>query len=101
MRCRWGCRVGSGAGELTEQVSAAAEQRAQQAWNGQHHMAVRDGQEHVFAQPLGPQELLLLLAGRTEATATAGEGDKDAAPALAAPEPGELVLEKAALQELP
>jgi len=39
-------RLGSCAGKLTEQLPPAAEQRAQQAWDGQHHMAVRDGHEH-------------------------------------------------------
>jgi hypothetical protein len=48
----------------------------------------RCGQDFV-AQPLGPEELLLLLAGGTEAAAAAGEGDQDAPSALAAPEPGE------------
>jgi hypothetical protein len=59
------------------------------------------GYEQVFAQPLGPQELLLLLAGRTETAATAGEGDENAASALGVPEPSKRVVEKAALQELP
>jgi hypothetical protein len=36
-------RLGSCAGKLTEQLPPAAEQRARQAWDGQHHMAVRDG----------------------------------------------------------
>jgi hypothetical protein len=57
---------------------------------------------HDFvAHPLGPEQLLLLLAGGAEAAAAAGEGDQYAPSALAAPEPGEAVLEQAAAQELP
>ena len=29
-----------------------------QAWDGQYHVAVCDGQQHILAQPLRPQELL-------------------------------------------
>ena len=65
--------LGACAGELTEQLRLAPKQRAQQARDGEHHMAVRDGQQHVFAKPLGPQELLLLLARGAEAAAAAGE----------------------------
>jgi hypothetical protein len=49
-------RLGSGAGETHRAARAGGGERAQQAWVGQHHMAVGDGQEHLFMQPLGPQE---------------------------------------------
>ena len=93
--------LGAGAGELTEQLPPAAEQRAQEAWDGEHHMAVRDAQQHLLAQPLGPQQLLLLLARGAEAAAPAGEGDEHAPAALTAPQSCEAVLQEAALQELP
>lgn len=67
-------RLGPGAGELAEQLPPAPEQRAQQAWDREYHVAVRNRQEHIVAQPLRPQELLLLLARGAEAAAPAGEG---------------------------
>jgi hypothetical protein len=48
------------------------------------------GQELLF-EPLRPQELLLLLAGRAEGAAAAGERDEDARPTGAAPKPCEAV----------
>ncbi len=51
------------AGEISEQLAAAVEQRPQQARDGQHEVAVGDGEEHLLVQPLSPPELLLLLAG--------------------------------------
>jgi hypothetical protein len=64
-------------------------------------VAVGDFGQDFAAQPLGPEQLLLLLAGWAEAAAAAGEGDQDAPAARAAPEPGEAVLEQPAAQELP
>ena len=93
--------LGAGARELAEQLPPPAEQRAQEARDGEHHMAVRDSQQHFVAQPLGPQELLLLLARGAEAAATAGEGDQNALAALRTPQPCKAVLEKPALEELP
>jgi hypothetical protein len=57
--------------------------------------------EDVLAQPLSPQQLLILLTGRREAATPAGEGHQDTPAALATPQPNEAVLEKAALEELP
>jgi hypothetical protein len=69
----------------SEQLAPAAEQRAQETWDGEHHVAVRDAQQHLLAQPLGPQQLLLLLARGAAAAAAAGEGDEHAPAALATP----------------
>jgi hypothetical protein len=93
--------LGPGAGKLAEQLPPATEQWTQQARDREHHVAVRDGQEHVLAQPLGPQELLLLLARGAEAAAPTREGDEHAPAALPAPKPCEAVHQQAALQELP
>ena len=41
-------RLGAGACELTEQLPTTTEQRTQQAWDREHDMAVRDGQEHMI-----------------------------------------------------
>ena len=62
-------RLGAGAGELAEQLPPAPEQRPQQAWDGEYHVAVRDAQQYLLAQPLRPQQLLFLLARGTEAAA--------------------------------
>jgi hypothetical protein len=80
---------------------AAAKQRSEQARNGQNDVAVRDVSQHMLAQPLGPQELFLLVTRGAEATAPAGEGHQDAAAALAAPRPRETMLDQAALEETP
>jgi hypothetical protein len=56
-------------------------------------VAVGDFGQDFVAQPLGPEHLLLLLAGRAEAAAAAGEGDQNAPAARAAPEPGEAVFQ--------
>ena len=93
--------LGPRAGKLLEQLAATPEQGTQQARDGQDDVAVGDFGQDFVAQPLGPEELLLLLAGGAEAAAAAGEGDQNAPAALAAPEPGEAMLEKAAPQELP
>jgi len=91
-------RLGPGAGKLAEQLPPATEQWTQQARDREHHVAVRDGQEHVLAQPLGPQELLLLLARGAEAAAPTREGDEHAPAALRAPKPCEAVLQQAAFR---
>jgi hypothetical protein len=82
-------------------MSRRRRQRPQQARDGQHHVTVRDRSEQLLAQPLGPEELLLLLARGAEAAAAPGEGHENAPAALGAPQPGEAVLEQPAAQELP
>ena len=93
--------LGGGAPELGEQLATPSQQRAQQPRDGQHDVAMGGPGEHVLAQPLGPEDLPLLLARGAERPAAAGEGDEHAAPALGAPQPGEAVLEQPAAQELP
>ena len=50
-----------GPSELGQQVSPTAKQRPQQARDGEHDVAVCDGSEQLLAQPLRPEEQLLLL----------------------------------------
>jgi len=64
-------------------------------------VTVRDRSEQLLAQPLGPEELLLLLARGAEAAAAAGEGDENAPAAIGAPQPGEAVSWDAAPDEPP
>jgi hypothetical protein len=92
--------LGPRPGELGQEVTPTAKQWPQQTRDGEHHVAVGDGSEELLAQPFGPEELLLLLAGGAEAAATAGKGDEYATAALGAPQPREAVLEEAALEEL-
>ena len=63
-------------------------------------MTVGDRSQQLLAQPLRPQELLLLLARGAEAAPATGEGHENAPAALGAPQPGEAVLEEATLEEL-
>ena len=93
--------LGGGAAQLGEQLAPPAQQGSQQPRDGQDDVAVGDRGEHLLAQPLGPQDLPLLLARGAERPPAAGERHQHAPPALAAPEAGEAVLEQAAAQELP
>jgi hypothetical protein len=53
--------LGGTAGEVEEQLSALSEDPPQEARHGEDDMTMRDGGEDLLLQPLGPQELLLLL----------------------------------------
>jgi hypothetical protein len=57
---------GGAAGEVAQQLAAAPEERTQEARDGHHDVAVRNGLEDLLAEPLGPQQRALLLAGRAE-----------------------------------
>ena len=50
-------RFCAGAGELGEEVPPAAKQRPQQARDGQHHAAVRDGSEQAVLEKAALEEL--------------------------------------------
>jgi len=64
--------LGPSPGELGQHVAPTAKKRPQQARDGQHHVTVRDRSEQLLAQPLGPEELLLLLARGAEAAGGTG-----------------------------
>jgi len=95
-----GCGLGGGAAQLGEQLTPSAEQGSQQPRDGQDDVAVRDRGQHLLAQPLGPQELTLLLARGAEGAPATGEGHQHASAALATPQPGEAVLQETTLEEL-
>jgi hypothetical protein len=85
-------RISTCPSKLIEQLApVVAEQRTQEAWDRENHVAVRDGQEYLLAQPLGPEQLLLLLARGAEAATAAGEGNQNAFATLRTPEPCEAV----------
>jgi hypothetical protein len=67
--------LGGSAPQLGEQLAPPPEQRTQQPGDGQDDVAVGDAGEHLLAQPLGPEELSLLLARGAEGPAATGEGD--------------------------
>ena len=37
--------------QIEKKLAAPPEQRTQEPWHGQHDVSVRDGLEHLFAQP--------------------------------------------------
>jgi hypothetical protein len=91
--------LGPRAGQLREQLAAAVEQGTQQARDGQDDVAGGDFGQDVVAQPLGSEELLLLLTRRAEAASAAGEATRT----LRRHSPHqsrETVIEQAAAQEL-
>jgi hypothetical protein len=91
--------LGAALREVEEQLAPLSEHPPQQARHGQDDMAMGHRRQHLLPQPLGPQDLLLLLAGGAEAAAAAGERAEHARAAGRAPEPGEAVLDEAALEE--
>ena len=58
--------LGGGAAQLGEQLAAAAQERPQQPRDCQDDVAVSNLGQYLLAQPLGPEELALLLAGGAE-----------------------------------
>jgi hypothetical protein len=48
--------------QLEQQLSPLAEDSTQEARHGQDNVTMRDGLEHLFAQPFGPQDRAFLLA---------------------------------------
>jgi hypothetical protein len=78
-------RLCASPGQLGQQIAPAAKQRPQQPRDGEHNVTMGHGSEQLLAQPFGPQELFLLLAGGAEAAAPAGEGNQHAPSTLGAP----------------
>ena len=66
-------RLCASPGEFGQEVAPPAKQRPQQTRNREHDVTVGDGSEQLLAQPFGPEQLLLLLAGRAGAAPAAGE----------------------------
>jgi hypothetical protein len=66
--------LGGGPPQLRRQLAPSAEERTQQAGNGQDDMAVAARGEHFVAQPLRPQNLALLLARRAAIAAAIDQG---------------------------
>jgi hypothetical protein len=85
--------------EVEQKLSPLSEDSAQEARHGEDNMPVRHGLEHFLLQPLGPQELLLLFAGRAEAPAATRKRAEHARPTGAAPKAREAVLDQATCME--
>jgi hypothetical protein len=87
--------------EVEQKLSPLSEDSAQKARHGEDNMPVRHGLEHFLLQPLGPQELLLLFAGRAEAPAATRKRAEHARPTGAAPKACEAMLHEPAAHEPP
>jgi hypothetical protein len=71
--------------QIAKKLAAPPEERTQEAWHGQHDVTVGDGLEHLFAQPFGPEEGALLLAGGAERSAATRVRDQVAQATRLAP----------------
>ena len=89
-------RVASRAGEQAEQAPLALEQPAQDTWNRENDVAVRDGLEDLRHDVLREQRRAHGLAARTEVASPAGEGEQVLGPAVRAANPREAALQPAA-----
>jgi hypothetical protein len=68
--------MASRAGEQAEQAPLALEQPAQDTWNRENDVAVRDGREDLRDDVLREQRRALGLAARTEVVGPAGEREQ-------------------------
>lgn len=87
--------------EAPEEGAIAAKERAQYFGQGEDDVTVGYRQENVVHQVGGGLENLALMAGGTEPTSLAGEGDEVFVRAMVAADAGEATFEDAALKELP
>jgi len=55
-------RLRAGLGQIAKKLSPLPKDPTEQAWHGEDNVTMRDGLEHLFAQPFGPQNRALLLA---------------------------------------
>jgi len=89
-------RVTRRAGEQAEQAPLALEQPAQDTWNREHDVAVRDGLEDLLDDVLREQRRALGPAARTEVASSAGESEQVLGGAVRAADPREAALQPAA-----
>ncbi len=87
--------------EIEQQLPPFAEYASQQPRHGEDDMAVRNGREHLFAQPFGPEEGALLLARGTERSAAARVWDQVGQAARSTPGACETALDEPACEEGP
>jgi hypothetical protein len=77
------------------------EQRTQEPWHGHNEVTMRDGLEHLLAQPFGPEQGALLLAGGTERSSATRVGDQVAQATRLTPSAGETALDEPTCKESP
>jgi len=87
--------------QIEKEFAAPPEQRTQEPWHGQNEVTMRDWLEHLFAQPFGPEEGALLLAGGTERTSATRVGDQVAQATRLTPSVGVPVLDEPTCKEGP
>ena len=62
-------------GQLAQQFSIVAEEDSQALGEGENDLPVRDIFEQLLSGPMGPQELTLFVATRTQTSSFAGEAN--------------------------
>ena len=85
--------------EVSEQVAALAEDRAEDFGDGEDELTVGNGQADVAGDPAGGLEGPALVAGGAEVAGLAGEGEQVLVAAAGADEAGEACGEVAAAHE--
>lgn len=91
--------LGGALREVEEEFSSLPEDAPQEAWHGQDNVTARNWREHLFLEPLRPQELALLLARRARGPSATRERTKHASPTRRAPKPGKAVFDEATARE--
>ena len=81
--------AGGGVEEVSEQVAALAEDRAEDFGDGEDELTVGNGQADVAGDPAGGLEGPALVAGGAEVAGLAGEGEQVLVAAAGADEAGE------------
>jgi hypothetical protein len=85
--------------QVEQELSPLAKDPTQEARHGEDDVTMREGLEHLFAQPLRPQERALLLARRGEIPSATRVRDQVARPTARTPSSGEAPCHVATLDE--
>src|SRR6266545_2572551 len=85
--------------EIEQQLPPFPEYASPQPGHGEDDLAVRNGLEHLFAQPLGPEEGALLLAGGAERSSATRVWDQVAQTARSTPSACEAGLDESTCEE--
>ena len=89
------------AAEVFEQIAVVEEVRAEHLGDAEHEMSVRHRIEDALGQQRPEELVLLLVAGRAEPAALAGEGQQAVLLAVIVPDAGKSAGQVPALEELP
>lgn len=92
-------RARDDAAELSEKGSAVGKEWADEPWNGEDVLPVRDGTQHALLDPLAVGEDALLMTARAEVARLAREGEQQVVTAPAAADACEAAVQVAAFQK--